>query len=238
MHHNPITIVTGASSGIGQATAVLLAEHGHRVALVARTEPKLQDTFNMALERNPKADLLVIAVDIAEESSAQHIISSVIERWGRLDVLINAAGMAPSRGIHDHDVDLIRRTIEVNAIAAADLVLNAWPHWTAQGSGCLVNISSLSSIDPFPGFLAYGMSKSALDGLTRSVHNEGRELGIRAFTLTLGAVETPMLRSFIDEETLPRHATLDPSQVATRVLDCIEGRLDEECGSQIQFVRS
>ena len=238
MHPNPITIVTGASSGIGRATALLLAEHGHSVALVARTESALQDTFNMALERNPKADLLVIAADIAETSSAQHIISSVVERWGRLDVLINAAGMAPSLGIHDHDADLIRRTIEVNAIAAASLVINAWPHWTAQGSGCLVNISSLSSIDPFPGFLAYGMSKSALDGLTRSVHTEGRELGIRAFTLTLGAVETPMLRSFLDEEALPRDATLDPSQVAVRVLDCIEGRLDEECGSQIEFVRS
>lgn len=235
---NPTTIVTGASSGIGRATALLLSKNGHRVALVSRTESALQETQRIALEQNPDADVLVIAADIADESSSKMIVSSVLERWGKLDVIVNAAGMAPSLEIPEHDFNLIRQTIEVNAIGPAALVIHAWPHWIAQGSGCLVNISSFSSIDPFPGFLAYGMSKSALDGLTRSVHNEGAEFGIRAFTLTLGAVETQMLRSFLDEEALPRDATLEPHEVAHRVLDCIEGRLEEQRGSQIEFVRS
>ena len=235
---HPITIVTGAGSGIGRATAIMLAAHGHHVALVSRTESALEETRALILQEHPESQVLVIPTDIAEDSAAPLILSKVIERWKRIDVLVNAAGMAPSRGVDQHDVELIRRTIDVNAVGPAALVIAAWPHWLAQGSGCLVNISSLSSIDPFPGFLAYGMSKSALDGLTRSVHNEGAEHSIRAFTLTLGAVETGMLRSFIDEETLPTSLTLDPDDVAQRVMDCIEGRLDQDCGTQIRLVRN
>ena len=237
MDENPITIVTGAGTGIGRAIAVLLASHGHRLALVGRTESTLQDTCNIALKSNPSAEVMVIPADVGETTSAENILAAVIERWHRLDVIVNSAGMAPLMDIGEHDFELIQKTLEVNAIGPADLVIKAWPYWKRQGSGCLVNISSLSSIDPFPGFLAYGMSKSALDGLTRSVHNEGSELGVRAFTLTLGAVETQMLRAFLDEETLPRDATLEPSEVADRVLDCIEGRLDENRGTQIQVVK-
>ena len=238
MEQHPITIVTGAGSGIGRAIAIKLGSNGHRLALVSRTASSLNATREVILASNPDTQVEVIPADIGMPDTAQEIVSNVIDRWQRLDVLVNAAGMAPSLQVDEHDFDLIRRTIDVNAVGPAALVIEAWPHWIAQGAGCLVNISSLSSIDPFPGFLAYGMSKSAMDGLVRSVHNEGSEHGIRAFTLTLGAVETKMLRSFIDEETLPTSATLDPDEVASRVMDCIDGQRDQECGTQIQVVRN
>ena len=145
--------------------------------------------------------------------------------------------MAPMRPIHEHDDAIIQDALETNAVGPARMVIEAWPHWKKQGEGCLVNISSLSSIDPFPGFLAYGMSKSALDGITRSVMVEGRDAGIRAFTLNLGAVETPMLRNMCDTDLMPTEMCLQPEEVAVRVLECIDGLHDDRMGEQIVYTR-
>ena len=238
MSENPVAIVTGAGSGIGQATAVLLAHNHHQLVLVGRTESTLKKTAQMARAEKPDVEIKCITKDVAHQESADFIIHETINTFGHIDVLVNAAGTAPSKSVTDHDEETIRNTFEVNALGPALLMIKCWPHWVKQKSGCMINISSMSSIDPFPGFLAYGMSKSAMDGITRTAQNEGAVHGIRSFSLNLGAVETAMLRSVFSEELVPTSMTFKAEEIATEVLSCIQGDYDSQQGEQIVLVKS
>jgi NAD(P)-dependent dehydrogenase (short-subunit alcohol dehydrogenase family) len=100
-------------------------------------------------------------------------------------------------------------------------------------AGCVVNVSSLASSDPFNGFFAYAAAKSAVDSFVRSMHGEGARLGIRAFCINPGAIETPMLRRNFPVSMLPEAKTLPPEAVAQVIADCIEGRREADRGKTI-----
>ena len=97
----------------------------------------------------------------------------------------------------------------------------------------MVNVSSMATVDPYPGLSVYAASKAALESLTRSIAVEGREHGIRSFSVVLGAVETAMLRSVVSEAQLPREKTLEPRDVAEVVMACVEGRHDSRNGGAV-----
>jgi NAD(P)-dependent dehydrogenase (short-subunit alcohol dehydrogenase family) len=120
-----------------------------------------------------------------------------------------------------------------NAFAPAFLIARAWPHFKERKAGCVVNISTLGTSDPFSGFFAYAASKSALDSYTRSMHVEGAQLGIRAFCINMGSIDTPMLRRNFPETVLPTAMTLTPELAAQVIVDCIEGRRDADRGQCI-----
>ena len=103
----------------------------------------------------------------------------------------------------------------------------------SERAGCVVNITSMAVVDPFPGLAVYAASKAALDSLTRSIHNEGADHGIRAYSVAPGAVETEMLRTIVTEEQLPTEQTLAPAQIAEVVADCIAGTCAEPSGSSL-----
>ena len=107
-----------------------------------------------------------------------------------------------------------------------------------QHGGCVVNVSSVSTVDPFPGLSIYAATKAALESLTRSIAIEGRDHGIRAFSLVLGAIETDMLRSIVTEAQYPRSQTLEPQDVAVVVMDCVTGRLDSQSGGVIEVAKT
>lgn len=232
----PSTIVTGAGSGIGRATALLLARHGHRLTLCGRSEHKLRETERMCLEAGGPAPLVAHG-DLADSGIAHAAVDRTVADRGGLDNLVSCAGVAPKVPIEDTDESVLEDAFFHNAFAPAFLLVRAWPHFRARKAGCAVLVGSLASSDPFDGFLAYGASKAAVDSYVRSMHREGRSFGMRAFSIAPGAIETPLLRTIFPEHVVPRHAALPPLAVAEVIRDCIEGRREQDRGKVIVVAR-
>ncbi len=221
-----VVLITGAGGGIGRATSQRLAARGHAVALLGRTVASLEATAESLPADVPA---LLLEVDLSDADSCVDAIQAIKARFGRLDAIVNNAGVAPQVPIQDTDARLVRETIDANLVGPIVLVSQAWP-LLVNARGCVVNVSSMASIDPFRGFTAYAASKSGLDSLTRSIMAEADETGIRAFTLNPGIVETPLLRQLFDESIVPRGAAMDPADVAEEILACIDGLRDERIG--------
>ena len=233
----PVAVVTGAGSGIGRATAILLAREGYRLALIGRTASRLEATAgSLAEEGIARERPLVLPADLAREEEASRVVEAVLGSWGRLDVLVNNAGWGSLRPIADTDLELLHGTFAVNFFSAAELIRRSWPVFVRQRAGCVVNVSSAAAHDPYPGFFAYAASKAALESLGRSIASEAAQLGmpdILAYSIAPGAVETPLLRSAFSEEVIPREKTLDPFEVAERIRECVLGKAAVKNGGTI-----
>ena len=234
MAQTPVAIVTGAGSGIGRAVCGLLANAGHRLALVGRREHKLQETMAGIAQASAAApEMLILSADVASAQQAMSVIDMTIDQWGRVDALVHAAGIASVVPIDRTDEDLVYRTFAVNTFAAAYLTARLWPIFRKQRGGCIVNVSTMGTADPFPGFFVYAAAKAALESLTRSTAKEGADFGVRAFAVAPGAVETDMLRASFSERQIPRDRALDPLDVAHVICDCVLGRREGEAGTTI-----
>lgn len=224
MAESGVSIVTGAGSGVGRETARLLAKAGYRVAMVGRTRSKLDATAGAIREElGPDAGLLVFDADLAEDDAAAGVVERTVAAFGRIDALANVAGFAPLQPIDRITPELWRQNIEINLGAPVRLTAAAWPHFREQRSGVIVNVSSMSSIDPFPGFQIYAAAKVGLNMFTKCTADEGKAIGVRAVCIAPGAIETPMLRQHWDESVLPRNKTLSPTDVAQTIRDLITG---------------
>lgn len=221
-------LVTGAGSGIGRETARVLGERGFRVALVGRREAALRETAALL-----GSGSVVIAADVGDAASARRAVDRAAAEFGRLDVLVNNAGVAPLRPIDRTTPEVLEETFRVNALGAANAIAAAWPVFARQRSGCVVNVSTLGTIDPFPGFFAYAASKAAVNLMARSCANEGRAIGVRAFAVAPGAVETDMLRANFGEQAIPRAACLSARDVALVIAECVDGKRDAQNGDVI-----
>ncbi|MCW5754459.1 MAG: SDR family oxidoreductase [Phycisphaeraceae bacterium] len=229
--HRRVAVITGASSGIGLASARLLAGQGWGVVLAARGQVALEQT---AADLGSDAHLVV--ADVGEAAGCEAIVSAAVERFGRVDALVNNAGFAPLASIEATSDDLLSRVYAVNALGPARLIARVWPIMAAQRSGCIVNVSTIGAVrEPFPGFFAYASAKASLGVMARSCALEGRRLGIRAFAVAPGAVETPMLRANFDAKAIAPSRCLAASEVAEVIVACIRGDRDSENGRTIEM---
>ena len=226
----PVAIVTGAGSGVGANIARQLHDKGYICVLVGRTEEKLE---KVAEELG--GDTLVIAADVASNSDRERIVSETLEAFGRIDALVNNAGLALSSPLDRHKPDDMEQLFRVNGFGPVDLARRVLVPMTEAKSGMIVSVASMANIDPFPGLGLYGCSKAPLSVLPKAIMNEYGKKGIKAYTVCPGAIETGMLRGMYSEKVLPTSATLDPSDVATRVVSCVVGECEEEPGAVIQM---
>ncbi len=231
-------IVTGAGSGIGQATGVLLAAGGYRLALVGRQIDKLKKTEAHCLDAAPpgvEVDTELIAADLCDPDTWGRIIEQAVQRFDRLDAIANVAGVAQMGPIESVTHEDWRRCIDTNLSCVVNLTAAAWPIFARQGSGVIVNVSSMASIDPFPGLGIYATAKAGLNMFTSCTAQEGKGIGLKAVAIAPGAVETPMLRSLFDTDAIPPDRALDPRAVAQVICGCITGKRAFESGSVIQL---
>jgi NAD(P)-dependent dehydrogenase (short-subunit alcohol dehydrogenase family) len=239
---SPTAIITGAGSGIGRAIALRLHREGWRLLLLGRTESKLQETEALCLKRGASDEgassgIKLVTADVSDATSARQVVATALSHFGRLDALVNNAGRADVAPIDQTSADLLEKTFAVNVFGPAHLIAAAWPVFKRQKGGVVVNISSFASFDPFTGFFVYGASKAALDSLTRSTAGEGAEIGVKAYSVNPGAVETSMLRSAFSTEALPEHKALDPRTVAEVAWECIAGLREHDNGRAIPVMR-
>lgn len=226
----PVAIVTGAGSGIGAAIVRRLAANDFAVVLVGRREGALRCAATAAA-----GTTFIVPGDLAVEAVPSLVVAKTIERFGRIDVLVNNAGCAPALPIESTSPETLRTCIQTNLIAPMLLLSACWPHFLETQSGCVVNVSSMASLDPFSGFLAYAASKAGLDSLARSIVAERPTDSIRAFTLNPGAVETELLRAIADENIVGREACLTPDDIAKFALQCVLGEHDDRQATPIEL---
>jgi NAD(P)-dependent dehydrogenase (short-subunit alcohol dehydrogenase family) len=221
-------IVTGAGSGIGRALATQLSQLGYHVVLVGRTESTLDETSQQL-----ESPFSIHATDIADAQACRDLVNQVASQLGRIDVLANIAGVAPSLTIDQITPELWQETIDTNLSSVVNLTAACWPIFEKQKSGFVGSISSMASIDPFPGFSIYAAAKAGVNLFTLVAGREGEKIGVRAMAVAPGAVETGMLRKLFDESVIPADATLSPEEVARVIVDCLEKKREFTAGQTI-----
>ena len=193
-----VALVTGASSGIGKATALRLAGEGAKVAVTARRAEKIEA---LASEIDSAgANAVAIAADLTSESDRRRIVDETVNAFGGLDVLVNAAGIIAFGTIEDTSLDDWQKMFDINVVSIFHMMQLALPHIIPR-KGNIVNVSSVNGMRSFPGVLAYNSSKSALDQLTRCSALELATKGVRVNNVNPGVVVTELHRQAgLDEE--------------------------------------
>jgi NAD(P)-dependent dehydrogenase (short-subunit alcohol dehydrogenase family) len=213
-----VCIITGAGGAIGRATGGELSRLGYRVVLTGRTQATLRETQQLLA-----GESMVAVADVTQHAEVTKLVARVLEQFGRVDAVVNNAGSAPVAAIEQTTPEMWNQVIATNLSAAFYISRAVWPTFKSQKSGVVVNISSMAARDPFAGFLAYGAAKAALNNFGLTLAREGAPIGVRVHTIAPGAVETPMLRSILSPQQYPTENTLEPSEVARVVAQCVTG---------------
>ncbi|HEX7830233.1 MAG TPA: SDR family oxidoreductase [Thermoanaerobaculia bacterium] len=185
-----VAIVTGASSGIGRATAELLANRGAKVAICARSGDVLHEIAARHGDR-----MLAVPGDVSDLAIVEKLFSMTESRFGKCSILINNAGMIDVAPLIDTTLEQWRRMFEVNVDAIFLACRRALPFMLERGEGAIVNVASISGIvgpEKFPGFVSYCASKGAVISLTEALAVEVKSRGVRVNCVSPGSVDTPM----------------------------------------------
>lgn len=225
----PAAIVTGGTAGIGLAAARLFIDQGWRVLVVGRDQERLSGVVNELGEYTQGCQ-----ADVGTADGPPEIIAACLKAFGRLDALVNNAGVAPLVPLAHHTPAIIEQCFATNAIGPAKLIIAAWPHLSVT-RGRVVNVSSMATRDPYPGFFGYAASKAGVELMVQCIAKEGVSAGIKGFAVAPGATETAMFRALFDESTVPREDVLDPATVAQLIVDCASGRRDDDNGKTIEI---
>jgi 3-oxoacyl-[acyl-carrier protein] reductase len=198
---NSVAIVTGASQGIGRATALRLARDFSAVVLAARNQDELQQTSDAVNAAG--AESLIYALDLREHQSAEILVKGTLERFGRIDALLNIAGAVPQINLFEMTDAQWEDGLALKFHGARRLTIRAWDALKASG-GSVVLISGSAALDPTPGFAAVAAVNAAIIALAKAFAEQGIQDGIQVNSVVPGAVMTGRRRSFF-EKWAPAH---------------------------------
>jgi 3(or 17)beta-hydroxysteroid dehydrogenase len=208
-----VAIVTGAASGLGAADARMLAKEGARVVLT-----DVNEAAGSALAK--QLDALFVRQDVSDEASWPALIEEVQRRHGRVDVLVNNAGIAVVADIEHTTTEIWRRTLAVHLDGTFFGCRAAIPAMAAGGGGSIVNMSSTAALVGIPPFFAYAAAKGGIRSMTKAIaiHCRGRKNGIRCNSVHPGSIDTPMVQAALAETRGIRLAAAEDPAAARRAL--------------------
>jgi len=209
-----VAIVTGASRGIGRAISVALAQEAATVVLAARSIRKLQETADQVTEAGGKAEIVV--TELTEEESIKNLIKTTGEKFGRLDILINNAGVTHSAKLEQTTTENWERCMQVNARAPFILCREALGLLRKSEAGYIINIASVVGVKGYPLQSAYTSSKHALRGMTISLAEELKGSNIRVHLLCPGGVDTELVQKVRPD--IKKDELMQPEEIAELVL--------------------
>ncbi len=217
-----IALVTGASSGIGAATAVALAAAGATVAISARRADRLAELVAKIEATGGKA--LALPGDMMNEAEAIQAVEDTVARFGRIDILVNSAGVMQAGGIEQADMDLFRKVFDINLFATLYTCKAAVAHMLEQGGGDIINVSSMAGRKGGPLTSAYSGSKHAVNAMTDGMRQELGGRNIRVSILMPGATETEVASGIVNPEwrdMIAAHVSKDGAVKASEMADTI-----------------
>lgn len=194
-----VVIVTGASMGIGAATARVFAEAGAKLVLAARSTDKLEA---VAQSLPSQAETLIVPTDMTDPAQVRALIDQAYERFGRIDILINNAGQAVVGWVATVNPDHYRQIIELNMLGPLHAMQAVVPKMKEQGGGVIINISSTVSKMAIPGIGTYASTKYALNGLSLTARNELAADNIRVVLFHPGQTATDFGKNAVFEENM------------------------------------
>jgi NADP-dependent 3-hydroxy acid dehydrogenase YdfG len=200
-----IVVVTGASSGLGEATARLLSAQGATVVLGARRADRLQSLAKDIEARGGKA--LAVATDVTQPEQVKALVDSAVRTYGRIDVMINNAGLMPQAPLERLKVDEWNQMIDVNIKGVLHGIAAALPHMQRQKAGHFINVSSVAGHRVGPGFAVYAATKYAVRALSEGLRQEVKPYNIRTTVISPGAVATELPNSVTDPDASKRIRT-------------------------------
>lgn len=211
-------VVTGASSGIGAATAVLLSDQGANVVICARRKDRLDEIAN------GRPNVAAKEGDVLDPSLPQALIDLSVEKFGSCDAVINNAGFMTAGTVESIDIDYVCQMVRVNVEAAFRMAYTAARHFKAQGSGHLVNISSVLGTKIRPTAGAYAGTKHAIEALSEDLRIELAQQGIKVTCIEPGLVITELHNKFAvhPKDSLNIKDPLSPEDVARTILFALE----------------
>jgi NADP-dependent 3-hydroxy acid dehydrogenase YdfG len=217
-----VALVTGASSGIGAAAALALAAAGAAVAVNGRRKERLDELVAQIEAAGGKG--LALPGDVSKEADAFKAVADTVAQLGRLDIVINSAGVNEAGGVESLPLDLWRKVIDINLMGTIYTCAAAVPLLKAGGGGDIINISSTAGRKAGAAFASYSTSKFGLTGFTESLRQEVGQQGIRVCILEPGATETEIATSISDpkwREAIQGHVTKEGAMAAEDIADAI-----------------
>ena len=216
MTHNQRAIITGASSGIGKATALAFAKAGIQVALVGRSASKLEATRSAVAAVGVEAK--VYQLDLAQVEAVKPKLAAITTDFGAVDLLVNNAGMGYTNPLTETPLADWQRVLDLNLTSVFQCVLGVLPAMRARQRGTIINVASIAAQNPFPGWGAYSVSKAGLIAFSKTLAAEEKANGIRVIVISPGAVNTPIWDTDTVQADLNRSAMLSADTVAQTIL--------------------
>lgn len=198
-----VAIVTGASKGIGASIAQIFAQNGAKVVVSSRKQAAVDEIAAEIVATG--AEAIGVAAHVGDNEALQHLVNSTIEKYGRIDIIVNNAATNPVFGPLEDSVDAMEKIMQINVKAPLELAKMALPYLKVHQKGVIINVSSVEAFIATEGLGCYSISKAALNMLTKSMAKEWGKYGIRANAICPGLIKTKFSEALWSNEAMLKY---------------------------------